>query len=59
MALSLHDIIKASFDISGIDDEMQKEILNFNINMLTNLEGNYTACMHLLESISQYLRMMP
>jgi len=59
MALGLHDIIKSTFDISGVEVEMQKEILNFNIDMLIKIEGNYTACMHLFESINQYLRMMP
>lgn len=57
LSLTLNDIIKSSFEVDGFDFRMQKEVIQFAMDILISLDKEYKVCMHLIETISQYFRM--
>lgn len=58
LSLSLFDIVKCSFDVQ-IEEAAQGKIIDFIFSILENTDGRYKAWMHLIEALSQYVRMVP
>lgn len=57
LTLALYDIVKGAFEVDGCEQSLHKDIINFAIIILNGLTDQYKASMHLIESISQNLRM--
>ena len=57
LTMSIHDLIKWSFDLDGVTEELQRQILDFSIELLREMSGHYKSWMHLFEGIAEYIRM--